>query len=84
MVQAVSPNAAKEALANCIAVRRSRGRLDDDRAATCRHRIKRGAKLGVVVPNQELRAVLEWHRFAKLLCGPLVRRIAGDVEMDCR
>ena len=82
MVQAVSPNAAKEALANCIAVRRSRGRLDDDRAATRRHCIKRGAKLGVVIPNQEPRAVLEWHRFAELLCGPLVRWVAGDVEMD--
>lgn len=84
MVHAFEANTAQEPLADCVAVGRRRRRSDDGRSTAGGHRIEYAAELVVVVSNQESRAIIERHRFTKLFCSPLVRRVPRHVEMHDR
>ena len=82
VVQAFAAHTSEEAFADRVTVRRGRRDSDDGRSAADGDSIKDATELTVIVSNEEPRTVVERHRFAKLLSGPLVRRVSSDVAVN--
>ena len=82
VVQAFAAHTSKEPLADRVAVRRERRDSDDGRSTADGDSIKDATELTVIISNEEPGAVVERHRFAKLLSGLLVRRVSSDVAVN--
>ena len=82
MVQALTSDAAQEALADRI---RSRGvirrleKLDATRLGNSR---ESHAKLAIVIPDEVLRSYAKGGGFPQLLCGPSISRRSCDADVD--
>ena len=82
VVQAFAAHTSEEPLADRATVRRGRREPDDGRSTADGDSIKDATELTVIISNEDPRAVVERHRFAKLLGGRLVRRVSSDVAMN--
>jgi hypothetical protein len=80
VIEALSPDAAEEALADGVGPRRSDRRPDHRDPAGCGEAVERGAVLGVVVVDQEARPRPFGCCRPRLLRHPGVGRRAGDAE----
>ena len=82
VIEALTTNAAKIALARCIHKRSPHCRSHDFHSSTLRHLVEFSAELAVVIANDHIGTLAERRDIAKLLRRPLFGRCSRDSDVN--
>jgi len=82
VIETLTTNASKVALARCIHKRSPHCRSHDFHSGALRHSVEFSTKLAVTISNDHIRTLAERRDIAKLLCRRLLGRCSFDSNVN--